>query len=264
MEDLVKTLRKSFNTNETKSLKWRKDQLMAIDRMVDENKAEFCEALRKDLNKPEQETIIMELGLLKNSITHALANIDSWTKPQKVVPIVQARALYSTHIQHQPLGIVLVIGAWNYPIQLTLVPLVGVLMSGNCAIVKPSELSPATAALLEKIWTKYFDPTFVALVNGGISETTELLKQRFDHIFYTGNSTVGKIIMKAAANYMTPVTLECGGKSPVYIDPSADLNVSAKRILWGKFANAGQTCVAPDYVLCTKETQVSFIQIRSS
>ena len=132
--------------------------------------------------------------------------------------IIQARALYSTYIQYQPLGVVLIIGAWNYPYQLTLVPLVGALASGNCVIVKPSELSSKSAQLLEKLWPKYFDSKFVALVNGGVNETTDLLKQRFDYIFYTGNTTVGKIIMKAAAEHMTPVTLECGGKSPVYID----------------------------------------------
>ena len=145
----------------------------------------------------------------------------------------------------------------NLKYQLCFVPLVGALASGNCAIVKPSELSPNSAKLLEKLWPKYFDPNFVALVNGGVEETTELLKQRFDHIFYTGSTAVGKIVMKAAANFMTPVTLECGGKSPVYVHDSANLDIAAKRIVWGRFCNAGQTCVAPDYILCSKSVQVN-------
>lgn len=139
--------------------------------------------------------------------------------------------------------------------------LIGAIACGNCAIVKPSELSPNSAALLEKLWPKYFDTSFIALVNGGITETTKLLSIRFDYIFYTGSTAVGKIIMKAASEFLTPVTLECGGKSPTYVDASADLDLAAKRILWGKMANAGQTCVAPDYVLCTKETQEKLLPI---
>lgn len=218
MEEIVNKLRTSFNTNETKSLKWRISQLKAVERLIDENKTELCDALKHDLNKNDHETVVMELGLIKNSITYMMKNLSSWMEPKKVNPIIQARALYSTYIQYQPLGVVLIIGAWNYPYQLTLVPLVGALASGNCVVVKPSELSSKSAQLLEKLWPKYFDSKFVALVNGGINETTDLLKQRFDYIFYTGNTTVGKIIMKAAAEHMTPVTLECGGKSPVYID----------------------------------------------
>ena len=142
---------------------------------------------------------------------------------------------------------------------MSLVPLVGAIAAGNCALVKPSELSVNSSELLAKLWPKYFDSNYIALVNGGVQETTDLLKQRFDYIFYTGNTNIGKVIMRAAAEHMTPLTLECGGKSPCYVDKSADLDVTAKRVLWGRFANNGQTCVAPDYVLCTKETQVSFV-----
>jgi len=256
MEKVVKLLRKSFNSNLTRELKWRKDQLLAIQNLIDENQEDLCEALKKDLNKPSHETIIMEFGLIKNAITHALNNLDYWAKPQKATPILQARALYSAYTQYQPLGVVLIIGAWNYPYQLVFVPLVGAIASGNCALVKPSELSSNSSQLLEKLWPKYFDTEFIALVNGGVQETQEILRQRFDYIFYTGNTQVGKLIMQAAAHYMTPVTLECGGKSPTYVDDSVDLDVAAKRIAWGKFSNSGQTCVAPDYILCTKEVQV--------
>lgn len=256
MEAIVNNLRKSFNSNATRDIKWRLQQLAAVERLIDENQSELIDALKKDLNKSAHETIVFEFGLIKNAITHTAKNLHSWMQPQKELPIIQARAMYATYTVYQPLGLSLIIGAWNYPYQLVFVPLVGSLASGNVCVVKPSELSPNSAKLLEKLWPKYFDSNFVALVNGGVEETTELLKQRFDHIFYTGNTAVGKIIMRAASNFMTPVVLECGGKSPCYIHESADLNVSVKRIVWGKFANAGQTCVAPDYVICSKETQV--------
>jgi aldehyde dehydrogenase (NAD+) len=256
MEAIVKTLRKSFNSNTTKDLKWRLQQLAAVERLIDENSADLIEALKKDLNKPAHETILMEFGMIKNAITYISKNLATWTQPQKIAPPLQHRAFYACYTTYQPLGVALIIGAWNYPYQLVLVPLVGALAAGNCAVVKPSELTPNSSKLLEKLWPKYFDTDYISLVNGGVEETTELLKQRFDHIFYTGNTHVGKIIMKAAANYMTPVTLECGGKSPVYIHESATIDVTVKRLIWGRFANAGQTCVAPDYVLCTKAVQV--------
>lgn len=256
MEEIVTRLRKSYGTGTTQGYEWRVKQLKAIERLLDENYAAVVDALKKDLSKPEQETGLVEIGVIKNSITYALKHLREWMQPVKEKPPLKVKPIYSLYTMYQPLGVVLIIGAWNYPLQLTLVPLVGALASGNCAILKPSELAPATAQLLEKLWSKYFDSEFVALVNGGIPETTDLLKQRFDHIFYTGNTMVGKIVMKAAANFMTPVTLECGGKSPCYVDQSANMTVSVKRILWGKYSNAGQTCIAPDYILCTKETQV--------
>lgn len=183
MEAVVSTLRKSFASRTTYSYEWRKTQLQAVQRLLDENKEELCEALRHDLHKPSQETITMEMGIITNAITYALKNLHSWMRPQKVNPIIQARALYSFYTQHDPLGVVLIIGAWNYPLQLTLVPLVGALAGGNCAVLKPSELSPKTAETLEKLWPKYFDKDYIALVNGGIPETTDLLKQRFVLIF---------------------------------------------------------------------------------
>lgn len=261
MDVTIGQLRATFKTNETKDLKWRKKNLLALQRLINENQEELCEALKKDLNKPALEVIGMEFGLILNSITFALNHLEEMSKPKKVTPIIQGRALYSTYVQNQPYGVVLIIGAWNYPYQLTLVPLVGAIACGNCALVKPSELSQSSAMLLEKLWPKYFDTAAIAIVNGGIEETTTLLKMRFDYIFYTGSTAVGKIIMKAASEYLTPVTLECGGKSPTYVDTSADLDLAAKRILWGKLANAGQTCVAPDYILCTKDTQEKLLPL---
>ena len=193
MENIVLNLRKSFNSHVTKSLKWRQEQLRALGRLLDENHDELINALKLDLNKSSHETITMEFGIIKNAITHSLNNLSTWTQPQKQTPIIQARSLYSTYIDYQPLGVVLIIGAWNYPYQLTLVPLVGAIAAGNCAVVKPSELSPKSAELLEKLWPKYFDSNTIALVNGGVTETQALLKQRFDYIFYTGNTTIGKV-----------------------------------------------------------------------
>jgi aldehyde dehydrogenase (NAD+) len=261
MDALVSNLRKSFSSGKTRSLEWRLAQLKAIERLIDDNFQELVDALKKDSNKPEQEAECFEFGLVKNAINYISKRLKKWMKPKRKRPVIQARAFYSTYTAYEPLGVSLIIGAWNFPYQLTLVPLVGSLASGNCALVKPSELAPNSTALLEKLWPKYFDSNYVAIVNGGITETTDMLNQRFDHIFYTGSTEVGKIVMKAAAVHMTPVTLECGGKSPLYIHDSANLNVAARRIMWAKFVNAGQTCVAPDYLLCSKETQVYIINI---
>lgn len=255
MEALVQSVRKAFATNVTRDLTWRKTQLKNIGRMIDENETELNAAILKDLNKHAMETSVFEFGLIRNAITHSLNNIDRWAKPQPVVAPITVRALYSMNIQKQPYGTALIIGAWNYPYQLLLVPLIGAIAAGNTAVCKPSELSVHTSELLEKLFPKYLDNECIKIVNGGIPETTALLKQKFDYIFYTGNTFVGKIIMEAASKHLTPVTLECGGKSPVYIDSSANLEVTANRLLWGRLTNAGQTCVAPDYVLCTKETQ---------
>ncbi|XP_054994473.1 aldehyde dehydrogenase family 3 member A2 isoform X4 [Sorex araneus] len=164
------------------------------------------------------------------------------------------------YVQPEPLGVVLIIGAWNYPIVLTIQPLIGAIAAGNAAIIKPSELSENTAKVLDKLLPQYLDQDLYVVINGGVPETTELLKQRFDHILYTGNTAVGKIVMEAAAKYLTPVTLELGGKSPCYIDRDCDLDVACRRIAWGKYMNCGQTCIAPDYVLCEPSLQSQVVQ----
>nr|XP_023027138.1 fatty aldehyde dehydrogenase-like [Leptinotarsa decemlineata] len=163
-------------------------------------------------------------------------------------------------IQPEPYGVALIIGAWNYPVQLCLAPLSGAIAAGNTVVLKPSEIAPNTAKVIAQLLPKYLDSKCYHVVNGGIPETTELLEQRFDYIFYTGNCNVGKIIHRAASKYLTPVTLELGGKSPVYIDSTADLDLTAARVLFGRFANAGQSCIAPDYILCSKEIETKFIE----
>ena len=180
-------------------------------------------------------------------------------KPEYVAKTMLYQPM-SCYMYREPFGVVLIIGAWNYPVQLTFLPLVGAIAAGNCAVIKPSEMAPAVASLIESLLPKYLDSKCYKVVTGGIPETTALLRQKFDMIFYTGNSSVGKVVMTAAAQNLTPVVLELGGKSPVYVDDSADIAITASRLIWAKLANCGQTCVAPDYVMCSKETQVSFLK----
>ncbi|WP_219933877.1 aldehyde dehydrogenase family protein [Streptomyces sp. Act143] len=249
----VSRLNAAFATGLTRPLAWRKSQLRALRRMLTEHEEVFAAALRADLGKSRTEAYTTEIGFVVNEIDHTLRHLDRWLRPRRVgVPLSLAPARART--VREPLGTVLVISPWNYPLQLALAPLVGALAAGNCAVVKPSELAPATSAALAEWLPRVLNPEAVAVVEGGVAETTDLLEQRFDHVFYTGNGTVGRIVMAAAARHLTPVTLELGGKSPAVVEPGADLATAARRIAWGKFMNAGQTCVAPDYVLAVGGT----------
>ncbi len=240
-----------FNSQVTHDLNWRKQQLKQIKKLVEENEQAWLDALAQDLGKPAVEAWITEVSYLSGDVDHVLKRLNKWAKKRKVrTPIVAQPG--RAYIQPEPQGTVLIIGAWNYPLQLVLAPLVAVISAGNCAILKPSELSPATSALLAKLVPQYLDTQAVSVVEGGVEETTELLAQPFEHIMYTGNGQVGRIVMTAAAKHLTPVTLELGGKSPVYIDKTADLDITAQRLAWGKWMNAGQTCIAPDYILTEK------------
>ena len=205
------------------------------------------------------ETTMMEHIALNNEAVMMLNNLDSWSKPRSCEKDL-AMLFDTLEIRPQPYGVALVIGPWNYPVQLTLMPAIGAIAAGNCVVVKPSEVSAATAQLLEEIIPQYLDNDCIRVVNGGVQETTALLKERFDYIFYTGNSTVGKIVYQAAAKYLTPVTLELGGKSPCYVADDSDLAVVARRVAWGRFLNCGQTCIAPDYVLCQPVVQEKLVQ----
>uniref|UniRef100_A0A2C9K1W9 Aldehyde dehydrogenase n=1 Tax=Biomphalaria glabrata TaxID=6526 RepID=A0A2C9K1W9_BIOGL len=255
----VKDLRQSFASGKTRSNEWRTAQLKGVIKLIQENEEVISEALYKDLHKNKAEAAIMELILCVNDAVNAINSLDSWTKPEKV----SKGALYlmdNAYIIKEPLGVALIIGAWNYPIQLILLPLIGAIAAGNCALIKPSEVSEASARFIEEYIPKYLDKDCFKVINGGVAETTAILEQRFDTIFYTGNSQVAKIVMAAAAKNLTPVILELGGKSPVYIDTKTDLAVVARRLCWGKFCNAGQTCIAPDYVMCPKEIQDELIE----
>ncbi len=246
--ELVTDLRARFGSGVTRSLAWRLRQLDGIARFVAERRGEILEALAADLGKPEIEALAGEISYVANEAKHTKKHLKQWMKPERVSTPLLTQPGVST-ILREPLGVVLIIAPWNYPFQLLMAPLIGALAAGNCAIVKPSEVAPHTSALIARWLPHYVDASCVKVVEGGVPETTALLEQRFDHIFYTGNGTVGRIVMSAAAQHLTPVTLELGGKSPTIVDRTADLDAAARRIVWGKFFNAGQTCVAPDYVL---------------
>jgi aldehyde dehydrogenase (NAD+) len=246
--ELVARLRARFDSGRARPLEHRKRQLEGIARFAKEREREIERALCEDMGRPAFEVYPAEIAFIASEAALARRKLRSWTRPQRV-PTSLVGQPGRSRIYREPLGVVLIIGPWNYPLQLVLVPLVGAIAAGNCAIVKPSELAPATSALLAARLSEYVDGECIHVVEGGVPETTALLAERFDSIFYTGNATVGRVVMEAAAKHLTPLTLELGGKSPCLVDQDTDLDVAARRIVWGKFYNAGQTCVAPDYVL---------------
>ncbi len=238
-----------FDTGVTRPASWRREQLGALLRMLAEREDEFTGALEEDLGKSRTEAFLSEIAVVRAEADYALKHLDRWMAPEKIsVPggLRPGRAW----TQARPLGVVLIIGPWNYPLQLVLAPLAGALAAGNAAVLKPSELAPATSRVVARLVPQYLDPEAVAVVEGGVEASTDLLAQPFDHVFYTGGERVGKIVMKAAAEHLTPVTLELGGKSPAVV-VAGDLRAAARRIAYGKFMNAAQTCVAPDYILTT-------------
>uniref|UniRef100_A0A673XPL5 Aldehyde dehydrogenase n=1 Tax=Salmo trutta TaxID=8032 RepID=A0A673XPL5_SALTR len=247
---VVERARRAFQTGMSKPLKFRVHQLKNLHRFITERHKDIADAVKKDLNKV---SLFETLGL-EGEIDVAVERLAEWAAPRPVEKSLLT-ILDEVYIQPEPLGVVLIIGAWNYPWAVTLQPLVAAIAAGNAAVVKPSEVSSHSAKVMEELLPLYLDKELYPVVCGGVSETQELLRQRFDHIFYTGNSTVGKLVMEAAARHLTPVTLELGGKSPCYIDKDVDLRVACRRITWGKFVNCGQTCIAPDYILCEPSIQ---------
>lgn len=251
--DAVARLRATFRTGRTKPMSWRVAQLRGLRAMLADHPADFVEALHADLGKSSYEAFRTEIDFTIREIDHTLDHLAAWLRPEPA-PVPPHLAGTTAWTQYDPLGVVLVIAPWNYPAQLLLTPMVGALAAGNAVVAKPSELAPATSAVLARLLPRHVDPEAVAVVEGGVPETTALLAERFDHIFYTGNGAVGRIVMTAAARHLTPVTLELGGKSPVFVDRDTDLETVAARLASGKFLNAGQTCVAPDYVLTDPDT----------
>jgi aldehyde dehydrogenase (NAD+) len=250
----VAALRASFASGRTRPLEYRQEQLAGMARFIKECEGEIERAIHQDLGRPAIEIYASETSFIASELGLIRKKLRSWTKPERV-PTSLVAMPGKSRIYREPLGVVLIIGPWNYPLQLVLAPLAGAIAAGNCAIVKPSEVVPTVSALLAARLPEYVDPACVRVIQGGVDETTELLSQQFDHIFYTGNGTVGRIVMEAAAKHLTPVTLELGGKSPCLVDQQTDLDVAARRIVWAKFYNAGQTCVAPDYVLVHRAVQ---------
>ncbi|XP_073790584.1 aldehyde dehydrogenase family 3 member A2b isoform X2 [Danio rerio] len=255
----VERARKAFFTGRSKSLEYRISQLKNLQRFMQERQKEIAEALKKDLKRSEFGTSLYETLGVESEINLALKKLKEWAAPR---PVNKSLMTISdqVYIQPEPLGVVLIIGAWNYPWAVTVGPLVGAIAAGNAAVIKPSEVSAHTSKVMEEFLPLYLDKELYPVVTGGVKETQELLKQRFDHIFYTGNGMVGKIIMEAAAKHLTPTTLELGGKSPCYIDKDCDLTIACRRIAWGKYSNCGQTCIAPDYILCDPSIQDRVIE----
>jgi len=253
-------LRQTFDSGKTLEIEWRLAQLGEIGRMMREHEQDFAEALRLDLGKCRFEAVMTEMNFVASEVKYARKHLASWMKAQRVRTPIMAQPGRS-YIRPEPKGVVLIIAPWNYPLSMVAAPLVGAVAAGNCAVMKPSEITSHTSAAIAAILPRYLDNDAFAVVEGGVQETTELLEQRFDHILYTGNERVARIIMTAAAKHLTPVTLELGGKSPCLIDRTADLEVAASRIAWGKFINAGQTCVAPDHVLVHREVAQRFTDL---
>ncbi|CAM2929645.1 aldehyde dehydrogenase family protein [Skermania piniformis] len=255
--DTVRRLRATYATGRTRSARWRQDQLSALERMLREREADFAAALATDLGRPATDAWLADLAPVAAEARHARKHLDGWMRRKRVrVPLsaMPATAWY----QPEPLGVVLIIGPWNYPVFLALAPLVGALAAGNCAVVKPSEQTPTVSAVLADLVPRYLDPDAVAVVEGAAAETQDLLAQGLDHAFFTGGPEIGKAVMIGAAAQLTPVTLELGGKSPVLVTANADVTTAARRVAWTKTLNSGQTCVAPDYVLVDRTVADEF------
>ncbi len=247
-----------FNSNKTKNVSFRIEQLKKFKKILKENENLLYKAIYEDFRKSEFETYASELSLLYHEINNFIKNIKKWSKRKKVsAGFINFPA--KSYIISEPLGTTLVIGAWNYPYQLSLIPAITSLAAGNTVILKPSELPSKTSEIMAKIINDNFPDNYFCVIEGGVKETTEILEYRFDKIFFTGSIPVGRIIYQAAAKHLTPVTLELGGKSPTFVLADTDIKTTAKRIIWAKFLNAGQTCVAPDYVLVDKSIEEKFL-----
>ncbi|KAJ0976852.1 hypothetical protein J5N97_012326 [Dioscorea zingiberensis] len=250
--ELVAELRTAFGSRRTRSYEWRAAQLKALARMINEKEAEIMAALYSDLAKPQLESFLHEVSLTRSACLLALKELKRWMKPEKVSSSLTTFPS-SAEIVSEPLGVVLIISAWNYPFILSLDPLIGAIAAGNAVVLKPSEIAPATSSFFARTLPEYLDSSAIRVVEGAVAETTALLEQKWDKIFYTGNGKVGRIVMAAAAKHLTPVVLELGGKSPVVVDSNINLEVTVKRIAVGKWGcNNGQACIAPDYIITTK------------
>lgn len=248
-----------YKSGVTRSLSFRLDALKKLKGGILRNQDLICSALKEDLGKVSMESYMTEIGMVLEEISYTQKHLKSWMKVHRVAtPLAQFKS--KSFQLDEPYGTVLIIAPWNYPIQLSLSPLVGAIAGGNTAIVKPSSYAKKTSVVIAKLLTECFDPSFVAVIEGGRAENTELLEQKFDYIFFTGSVAVGKIVMEAASKHLTPVTLELGGKSPVVVEKSANIKLAARRIAFGKVLNSGQTCVAPDYLLIDETVKDEFIK----
>ncbi|WP_341905828.1 aldehyde dehydrogenase [Fluviicola taffensis] len=260
MKEILEKQRAFFNSNQTKDLNFRIDQLQRLKTLLLSNQNRLNEAIYADFGKSPFETFTNEFGLVYLDIDEACSKLKKWAKWKRVrTNWVNFPA--KSYIIPEPLGVSLVIGAWNYPYQLALAPVVAAIAAGNTVILKPSELPSNTSKTMAELINNFFDPAFFHVVEGGIDETTALLEQRFDKIFFTGSPNVGRVVYQAAAKHLTPVTLELGGKSPAIFTEGANLKMGIKRLIWAKFLNSGQTCIAPDYVLLPKSLKAEFLRL---
>nr|WP_304212715.1 aldehyde dehydrogenase [Fredinandcohnia onubensis] len=257
---LIKKQREFFSTGKTKEVAYRMEALKKIRNLIKTHQKEIMDALHKDLNKSEFESYTTEIGFVLEELRYTMKHLEKWAKPRKVKTSLTGFGS-KNYIYPEPYGVVLVISPWNYPFQLAFAPLIGAIAAGNCAILKPSELTPKTSELLTKLIREHFQEDYIAIVEGGVETSTALLEEKTDYIFFTGSVAVGKVIMEAAAKHLTPVTLELGGKSPCIVHKDANLRYAAKRIAWGKYTNAGQTCVAPDYLYVHNEVKEKFLNL---
>lgn len=259
-EKTVNDQRRFFRTGQTRELNFRKKQLTNLRDGLKEYESRFVQALFEDLHKPEMEAYGTELDISVEEINHVLQNLGSWMEPDPVsTPLFFQPGRAMTICE--PYGVALIIAPWNYPVKNLIGPLIGAICAGNTAIVKPSEVSPATSKVMSEMIAEKFSPEYLTCIEGGVAETTELLKQRFDYLLFTGGTEIGRIIYQAAAKHLTPVTLELGGKSPTVVDKKVNLKIAAKRIVWAKFVNAGQTCIAPDHVYVHNSLREDFIEL---
>nr|XP_044986517.1 aldehyde dehydrogenase, dimeric NADP-preferring [Jaculus jaculus] len=259
ISEVVKRARAAFNSGRTRPLQFRVQQLEALRRMITERQQDIAGALAADLHKNEWSAYYEEIAYVMEEIELMTKRLPEWAMDEPVEKTPQTQHDES-YIHSEPLGVVLVIGAWNYPFNLTIQPMVGAIAAGNAVVLKPSEVSENMANLLATLIPQYLDKALYPVITGGVPETTEVLAERFDHIMYTGSTAVAKVVMTAAAKHLTPVTLELGGKSPCYVDKDCDLDVACRRIAWGKFMNSGQTCAAPDYILCDPSIQNQVVE----
>ncbi|WGH75151.1 aldehyde dehydrogenase [Tenacibaculum tangerinum] len=257
--ELVQAQKNFFATQQTKDISFRKSALKRLQKELVAREQDIIKALHDDFKKSEYEAVMTETAIVLGELKMALKNMHSWSKPQRVLPSL-LNFPSSAKIYKEPYGTVLIIAPWNYPHQLAFAPLLGAVAAGNTVVLKPSELTPHTSKITKEIVEAVFDKNHVTVVEGGVDVSTQLLAQRWDYIFFTGSVPVGKIVAKAAANHLTPVTLELGGKSPCIVDETANIKLAAKRLVWGKFINGGQTCIAPDYLLIHQSVKEQFIQ----
>jgi aldehyde dehydrogenase (NAD+) len=255
----IELLRKNVDGGISRSLSWRLDQLQGLLRFVADHENAILAALKADLGRCTTEARMADISMVRSEVRLIRRNLKKWLRPHRVSTPIAAQPGRSW-IQQEPFGLALILGTWNYPFQQILIPLAGALAAGNSAVVKLSEVAPHSAALMARELENYIDPAALIVVTGGPETAARLLEYRFDKIFYTGSSHVGRVVMKAAAVHLTPVTLELGGKNPVIVAADAPLEVTARRVAWGRFMNAGQICVAPDYVLIEETLRLPFIE----